>query len=342
MVLDNLMNESYEYLLEFQQEMHELDMKMIKCEHHCIVNEDSNMMMLAEEEYKNNVTAALKAIWNKIVVMVQNCIIAINKAINKFRMRFKVSNTLKQTAKEAARMINDPSTYTTYGKVSSKDEKEKGLGGVVKLKKEIYMSMSILKDPKGFTNKINSTIDELKKLKNDNFDNKKAKEILDNMTEYYSDKLDGANIHETRSLVNAEHVVSAYTIISEYGPQWIKSLEIARNEAKTRLSDIAKDAKSTADATYFQRIINSCIFAIQKIITNCFKICYTVEAVTTKTDTGRRDADEAERVEEIGKKHKKEVDIITAQRDLAERRRIQNGNRVHELSSELEKERKNK
>jgi len=110
---DTLMSESYENLIEYQNEMHELDMKMIKCEHTCIVNEDSDMMMLAEEEYKNSVISAVKAVWNKIVLAIQKFIQSLRSVILKARQKF----ASKEVKAQIEKTINDPNTRNELKKV---------------------------------------------------------------------------------------------------------------------------------------------------------------------------------------------------------------------------------
>jgi len=44
----------YEAILEANDAYHDLCMKMVKCEHTCIVNEDSQMLVLAEAEFAEN------------------------------------------------------------------------------------------------------------------------------------------------------------------------------------------------------------------------------------------------------------------------------------------------
>jgi len=71
MILDNLVNKSYENLLEAQNCIHELEMKMIKCEHYCLVNEDSNLLLEAENDFKEKVKSTIKNMVSKFLEFIE-------------------------------------------------------------------------------------------------------------------------------------------------------------------------------------------------------------------------------------------------------------------------------
>ena len=315
--LESLVTESYENLIEFQENIHELDIKMIKCEHTAIVNEDSEMMMLAEEEYKSKLQATIKAIWNKIVITIQNFIIFLNKMIAKFRNRFTVSKNLKSSIEKAVEVLKNPDNYQTHGGFILKSGQKVDSGLITSLPRYLYMNKEILKNPDEFTREVEKTITELKNLRNGNFDNQKAKEILENMKSFNlgeSDNIKRKNYKPGVVNFDTKMIINAFTIITEHGPKWIKSLEIAKNEAKTKLSQTITDSEQTAEATYFQRIINRCILAIQSIITSCFRICSSVMQIGTKDDTVRKEKEaeikKDEEREELKVKVKNEIEKL--------------------------------
>jgi len=55
----------YEAILEANETYHNLCMKMVKCEHTCIVNEDAQMLTLAEAEFIEKAKATAKQLWEK-------------------------------------------------------------------------------------------------------------------------------------------------------------------------------------------------------------------------------------------------------------------------------------
>jgi len=263
--LDNLVNESYEYLLETQNYIHELDMKMIKCEHHCIVNEDTDMMMLAEEEYSSKLAATVRAVWNKIVIKIQEFIISISNTINKFRTRSKIKNNVAPSASK----INE---------ILRKSKKVHGdrnyLNGY-----SIELNERALKDPEGFTSLLNKTITKLEGLLRDN-DSTMLKDAYEDIRTTIGLR-NGSWTSGSTMRLDSEIVTNAYEIIYNeyYSKQWIDVLKKAKEMAKKQanMSNIAKNPESAANATWFQRLINLIILDMQKTISGCIKICYIVE-----------------------------------------------------------------
>jgi len=56
----------YEAVLEANDAFHDISMKMIKCEHYCIVNEDANMLAEAEEQAKKSFKEVIANLLKKI------------------------------------------------------------------------------------------------------------------------------------------------------------------------------------------------------------------------------------------------------------------------------------
>jgi len=274
---DTLMSESYENLIEYQNEMHELDMKMIKCEHTCIVNEDSNMQMLAEEEYNSKLAATFRAIWNKIVIKIQEFIIFISKQINKFRIRFKIKNNNIPTAN----MIND--ALKKSKKVDTKNH----------LNNNIEINSKIIEDPENFATLLKNTISKLEGLLK-NEDSTSLKQAYDDIKDNIglrNSKFTSGRVHKLDDKI----ITNAYKIIHDksYVDGWMKLLNEAKAIAKKQSSmmNVVKNSESTANATWFQRLINLIILDIQTAIKGCVKICYTVDSIIYKNDNANKGVD---------------------------------------------------
>jgi len=56
----------YEAVLEANEAFHDISMKMIKCEHYCIVNEDANMLSEAEEQAKKSFKEVIANLLRKV------------------------------------------------------------------------------------------------------------------------------------------------------------------------------------------------------------------------------------------------------------------------------------
>ena len=310
--ITGLVTESYENLLEFQETIYELDMKMIKCEHSCIVNENTEMLILAEEEYKNNVSAAIKAIGNKIILMIQKAIIAINNAIAKFKKRFKFSSSLQSDIKRVIEKLSEKNEYTKYTSAEINRVNKNKIDDLNQLKKAIRLNINVLNNPSGFEGKLKEAIITLKGFKDseEKFDMSKAREVLEDLKKYGSD----TEITKEHIKIDGNLVINAYNMIETYGPEWIRILNDTKREADTKFRQVFTDSKSTANATYFQRIVNSMIIAIQKIITGCFKICFAVNRLTYNIDFDKKHEDDNTKREQEKKEKaaKSEVDYKEA------------------------------
>jgi hypothetical protein len=302
--LDTLVNESYEYLIEYQDTIHELNMKMIKCEHTAIVNENSDMMMLAEEEYKFKVSSAAKAIWNKIVILIQNCIIEITKVIQFCRQKFKQFATpgYLQSIKKASQNRQDRKDDIEKAKQDAESDNRfifimEGLDIQFTLERSepVMMSLAILNNPEDFTNAINETIKELVELKNKGFDKTKGNDIANNLKNAIADDMYGGDGSELNKrlyehnkykkdsvMLTNKHILNAYDLLTKHSQKWIQVLNTAKAEAKKEASmgSVIKDSDTAMSATYFQRTINKCIMFVQKLMSGCITILKRVLSVT--------------------------------------------------------------
>jgi len=85
----------YEAVLEANEQYHDICMKMIKCEHHCIVTEDAKMLSEAEEEAKRS--------FKEVIV---NLLKKIKEALVNFK-NFMVAQ-LAKLGKMVARVVSAP------------------------------------------------------------------------------------------------------------------------------------------------------------------------------------------------------------------------------------------
>jgi len=260
MVLDNLVNESYEYLIECQNYMHELDMKMIKCEHHCIVNEDSNMMILAEEEYKNKLAEIIKAIWQKIIIFIHKIIIKIKKDYNKFKKMFsnikeKIKNLfVRKEASYEYHKRNSPKTLEIGGSVLD----------IIKNKSREFNGKYLRKWIVG----LQYAIDESDEASYQ----EQVKEILHDIRHFKDGDNETVTAEVTPELAN-----NAVNIIDDFSTNWVSQLEHAKAYFKKMESGLPITNAFRKRAMYCQSIINQCIMIIQQILSVCFKICYIID-----------------------------------------------------------------
>jgi len=312
MVLDNLVNESYEYLLEYQNTLYELDMKMIKCEHACIVNEDSNMMMLAEEEYKNKVQATLKAIWNKIVITIERFIIEIRKFINNIKTKFLLKKDIKEKLQKITKLYNtDGTSFDVETKFKNKkyeDGYSDGHQDVSKLNtgklRLTEWDIDVILNNNAYDTEIRKVFGEL--TSGDNEAAKKALEMFDSFKPNKTPDSGDAIFYRTKGF--SKLIINAYETMQK-APEWIRLLEKCRNDAKQKARLIgSEDVKSTADATYYQRTINKGIMHIQKIMNASFKILYTLEKIdfTDNTEKVKREKE----MKEYTRKQKEAMDNL--------------------------------
>jgi len=256
MHIDNLVNESYEYLLEFQQEMHELDMKMIKCEHHCIVNENYNLLEEAEDEYDNSFIDKIKKLWDKIVTFVQEFIIKIRKILMKLIERFKkLKNRLKnivfkEAVEETKNIKEIRISHVAYGLIKDR----------IELPIEDWMNE--LKD--GLANNSNRNAEYFKKSN---------EIILRSIKSLNRSAYDGYMTID----INKELVLNAEIMLNNYCPKWIKSLENANMYFKKESRKSFFKRNDYHCAIYCQKIVNTSIIEIQKFMSACIRICYAAE-----------------------------------------------------------------
>jgi len=282
-MLDTLVIDSYESLLEYQALIHDLDIKMIKCEHAAIMNEDSTMLALAEEEYNSKLKEILKTIWNKIIEKIEEFIILMRKLINKFRTAFLLSKEFKT---QLDNIVNHDGEIKNLNDIIFKTNKAKTYhhpieGDAVHIKSlektnvAFQDSYEILSDPKAFDEKLRSSFDKVIFI--NKFDENMAKVVLENFSKF---RKDSGNIKH--SMLEKNDIINAYHVLVKFGPEWIKLFENARRKAKEQSRMVFSpnpDRHAALQASIFQRMINKGIMYIQSVMTACFKICYAIKRI---------------------------------------------------------------
>jgi len=276
-----LVNDSYENLLEYQNILHDLDMKMIKCEHVCLINEDTNTLLLAEEEYMSKLKATLKTIWNKIIEKLEEFIILMRKMINKFRNTFLLSKEFKASFDS---VINNQTSINSLNdivfkknKTNNSDDEKIQFKSLEKNNIDYADAFKILRDPKLFDYNLKMSFSRILDL--NKFDEATARKTLENFSKFKNSSDD-----IRYSTLTKDEIVNAYSVLVKYGPEWIKLFEKVRNEAKKQSNVVFNanpDKNATLQASIFQRMINKGIMYIQSIMTACFKVCYAIKNVRT-------------------------------------------------------------
>jgi len=274
-----IVNDSYESLLEYQNILHNLDMKMIKCEHVCLINEDTDTLLLAEEEYMSKLKDTLKTIWNKIVEKLEEFIILMRKMINKFRNTFLLSKEFKASFDS---VINNQASINSLNDIVFKRNKTTSIEGekiqfksLEKNNIDYADAFKILRDPKLFDYNLKISFNRILDL--NKFDEDTARKTLENFSKFKNSSDD-----VRYSTLTKDEIVSAYSVLVKYGPEWINLFEKVRNEAKKQSNVVfnANPDKNVAlQASIFQRMINKGITYIQSIMTACFKVCYAIKNV---------------------------------------------------------------
>jgi len=88
MYMNELINKSYENLLEAQDSIYELEMKMIKCEHVALINEDVVMLEEAENDFKSRIKEIIKKMVSKFLEFIEEVRVKWSKFMANIARRF--------------------------------------------------------------------------------------------------------------------------------------------------------------------------------------------------------------------------------------------------------------
>jgi len=256
--INDIVNDSYEFMLETQQYLQELDMKMIKCEHIAIVNEDSNMITLAESEYKLKISEVVRNIWNKILVLLGNVIIEFNNFIIKARTAFSqtkfITKQIEVQAKSYKEKFGDD--HTGYDLLIDIWK------GIKKNKKYRHT----IENPRTLLDLLNDSKKEFT-----NFNSEEANKLLNRLKIFEDKNLNDQDLNYNFKFdfdfEKDKYFTGCYDIITEYGSKWIDVLKSMRTEANKKAKNKTEyDEKDRHEAITCQLIINNCITFLQKII----------------------------------------------------------------------------
>jgi len=283
--LEELVNESYEQMIVFEENVHNLFMDLAKSEHNAIVNEDTVLLKEAEEDFKTKLTNFLKTAWNEFVNFINKAIATISSLQVKIQSMFLKKEKVEKIKKfvEHNRDASASTFFTaTLKKFSIESRQLDRIGDWKELDEGINKIASLTdRSLVGHIDELNNVINDLKKFRG----------VTMEVNSKYGLNYDMFGLGRATGLLE-----DCYNVF-EKRKSWIDTLKRLKNNGLKQYKEDLKNiqdgklkSQDKLNVSNIRRAVNSIVFSINYMtidaikIMNAFDKTYEHESYSNKSN----------------------------------------------------------
>jgi len=311
--LENLVNESYEQIIVFEESVHNLFMEQALKEHNAIVTENSTLLNEAEEEFKTKLINFLKTAWNEFVNFINKAIATISSLQVKIHSMF-LSKDKREKIEKFVKHNNDLSNKTYFDGMLKKANIES---------RQLYRIVA--------WERLNSGIESIKRLTESSLIDRidELNDVIDSLKDFrgvqpivYRDTKGNLN----REGSNATFILDACFNVFEKRKSWIDDLKRLKDNGMKQyridlknIQDGKLKSQDKLNISNIRRAVNSIVFAINYMTIDAIKIMRLFDRISDEkqrqyhnsgnNNTGNYEDNKKKEYEEIKSKKPPEPEV---------------------------------
>ena len=270
--LEDLVNESYEQIITFEESVHNLFIEQVKNEHVAIVNEDVDMLNEAEETFKTKLVNFLKTAWNEFVNFINKAIATITSLQVKIHSAF-LSSEKKATIEKFVNSRDDENSKEYFSAVLKKSRIESRQIWRIYTYQELDNAINKIKNYTQDGNRLIDHMDEFNKTMETLKQFRGPQPIVYKNTDNYRSEYS-----------NSSELVRACFKVFEKRKSWIDDLKKLKDNGLKQYKEDLKNiqdgklkSEDSLNISKIRRAVNSIVFSINYMTIDAVKIMRLVD-----------------------------------------------------------------